>query len=381
MSVLREVHGPLLVVRPPVPATVNKGGANYKSEVTHLEYSPRAAYEEWLAICEGILAFGGDALFDFEEADEALLDQGDLHLEADGTLRAQATGKAVGHLREVLTGRVFAANGPWVIVEGRKLRALLPHMLTHRREELDYYRSLLRRIADAGGYELVIGENPHPWEGMADVTVVDERVVLTHTVRGHYDEHTAPKTMRSSHEGLRHAAAFAGLDADACLYVELIYPHFHGDTVHFSVRPKDGGPAKIIQYPGGLWGDGAEKVRDFLGADAIVPISREDAQDAYGSNSRQVEGGILAPAHVSPDFHAAVARLGLELRTIPLYELFGKAGGGPACATLYLPRNLQLPADFPLRYSVRREEARARRDRLPERLTVDPAYFEGKVRG
>ena len=60
MSVLARVHGDLLIVRPPVPATCNKAGANYKSEVTHLEYSPRRAYDEWLSICEAILACGGE---------------------------------------------------------------------------------------------------------------------------------------------------------------------------------------------------------------------------------------------------------------------------------------------------------------------------------
>src|SRR5438046_1253831 len=48
MSTLADVYGDLLVVRAPVPATVNKAGANYKSEVTHLEYPPRRAYYESL---------------------------------------------------------------------------------------------------------------------------------------------------------------------------------------------------------------------------------------------------------------------------------------------------------------------------------------------
>src|SRR5690606_38747223 len=98
--VLRDLHGPLLVVRPPVPATVNKAGVNYKSEVRHLEYSPRGAYDEWLAICEGILAFGGDAIFDFEPEDEPFLDAGDLRLERDGSIRAE-DGRVVGHMDEV----------------------------------------------------------------------------------------------------------------------------------------------------------------------------------------------------------------------------------------------------------------------------------------
>jgi hypothetical protein len=84
---------------------------------------------------------------------------------------------------------------------------------------------------------------------------------------------------------------------------------------------------------------------------------------------------------VSDDFLAAMQRLGLAVTRVPLFELFGKAGGGPACATLYLPKNLSLPADAPIRYSVRRAEAQARRARLPERLLVDPAFFEGRARG
>ena len=65
-----DVYGTLLIVRPPVPATTNKAGANYKSEVAHLDYSPRRAYDEWLSILDGILACGGDALYQLETIDE-----------------------------------------------------------------------------------------------------------------------------------------------------------------------------------------------------------------------------------------------------------------------------------------------------------------------
>lgn len=379
-EVLRDLHGPLLVVRPPVPATVNKAGVNYKSEVTHLEYSPRGAYDEWLAICEGILAFGGDAIFDFEEEDEPFLDVGELRLERDGTIRAE-DGRAVGHMDEVSTGRVFTANGPWVVLEGNRLRALLPNLVWHRRNEHWYYRRLLSRIAEEGGYELELDANPHAWEGMADVAAVGDRVVLTYTIRGHYDQHTSPKTLRSTREGVAYAADFAGIPEEARIYAELVYPHFHGDTVHFSVRPPGGGAPKLVHYPGGLWGDHHQQVKEALGGDAIVPIGREDAVEAYAGNSRQVEGGVLVPEGTSEAFTSALEALGFSIRRIALYELFGKAGGGPACATLYLPRGLRIPADSPLRYSVRREEARRRRERLPERLLVDPAYFEGKPRG
>ncbi|HEY0838804.1 MAG TPA: hypothetical protein VGD74_01325 [Vulgatibacter sp.] len=376
---LANVYGPLLVVRAPVPATLNKAGANYKSEVTHLAYSPRAAYDEWLAICEGILAFGGDALFDFEPEDDRFLDRGDLRVEADGSIR-DAKGEAIGSVDDVLTGRVFAANGPWVVIEGRKMRAVMPNMLTHRLAELPYYRRLLERLAAEGKYELEIVENPHRWEGMADVAVVGGKVVLTYTVKGHYDGASGPKTMRSAREGVDFAADFAGVPPAARIHAELVYPHFHGDTVQFGARPKGGG-AKLVHFPGGLWGDEAAQVAAALGPGAIVPITRDDAVEQYAGNSRQVEGGVLVPGGVSEGFTSSLDALGLPSRRIALYELFGKAGGGPACATLYLPKNLELPKDSRLRYSVRRDEARARRERLPEVLAVDEGYFAGKVRG
>lgn len=378
-NVLHDVYGSLLVVRPPVPVTVNKAGANYKSEVPHLTYSPRRAYDEWLTICEGILALGGDALFDFERADEPFLDKGDLSIDPGGAIRDGA-GNRLGSIDEILTGRVFAANGPWVVIEERKMRAVLPHMLTHRLEEEPYYRSLLARIAEAGGYELSIAKNPHRWEGMADVATVGDQVVLTYTVPGHYDAASGPKTGRSSREGVQYAADFAGVPASARIHAELVYPHFHGDTVHFGARPAAGG-AKLVHYAGGLWGDGAGSVARALGEGAIVPIGREDAVEQYAGNSRQVEKGVLVPDGVSDAFLASLHDLGLETRKVPLFELFGKAGGGPACATLYLPKNLELPADFPLRYSVRRDEARRRRERIPETVTVDARWFEGRQRG
>src|SRR5690606_32459695 len=98
--------------------------------------------------------------------------------------------------------------------------------------------------------------NPHPWEGMADVAAVGDKVVLTYTVRGHYDEKTTPKTMRSTREGVAHAADFAQVPEEDRLFVELEYPHFHGDTLQFSARPTNGQGPKLVQYGAGLWGSG-----------------------------------------------------------------------------------------------------------------------------
>jgi hypothetical protein len=377
---LRDVYGDCLIVRPPVPATVNKAGANYKSEVAHLEYSPRRAYDEWLSILDAIVACGGDAIFAFEPIDDALLDHDALAVDPSGAIRPDGAREVIGQLDAVMTGRVFAANGPWVSVRERTLRAVMPNMLAHRKMEAPYYTDLLGELADAAGLAVEIADNPHRWEGMADVAVVGDRVVLTYAVPGHYDAGTSPKTERSSRAGVAFAADFTGVPADARVYAELVYPHFHGDTVHFGARPANGPPV-LVQYPGGLYGDGAATVAHALGGDAITAIARADAVDEYAGNSRQVVGGVLVPDGVSSEFAGAMIGLGLAVHRVPLFELFGKAGGGPACATLYLPRSLALPATLPRRYSVSRDAVAARRSRIPERLRVDPGYFEARPRG
>lgn len=379
-SVLDDVYGSLLMVRPPVPATCNKAGANYKSEVTHLEYTPRGAFDEWIAICEAVLECGGDAVFELEPEDEALLDRGDLVVEADGTIHAQGSTEVLGSMDQVMTGRVFTANGPWVAITDGVLRAVMPNMLPHRRAEAPYYRRLLERIAELGGYSLEIADNPHSWEGMADVAVVGDQVVLTFAVPGHYDEATEPKSPRSTRDGCAFAADFVGVPAEARVFAELVYPHFHGDTVHFGARPTHGPPV-LFHYADGLWRGQSARVVEAIGADEVLPMSRVDAVDAYSGNSRQVRDGLLVPDGVSSEFTDAAAGLGLSIHPVRLRELFGKAGGGPGCATLYLPANLELPDDAPIRYSVCREQVRAHRERVPETLRVDPGFFAGKRRG
>jgi hypothetical protein len=380
MTALSDVYGDLLIVRPPVPATVNKAGANYKSEVAHLTYSPRRAYDEWLSILDAIVACGGDALYQFEAADDPLLDHAALEVDGDGAIRPAGAREVVGRTDDVMTGRVFAANGPWVTVADRTLRAVMPNMLEHRRAEAAYYRTLLGELAAAAGLGLTLADDPHRWEGMADVAVVGDQVILTYAVPGHYDRDTTPKSSRSSRAGVAFAADFAGVPEDARIYAELIYPHFHGDTVQFGARPTNRPPV-LIHYPGGLYGDGAEVVAARLGEGRIVAIAQHDAVDQYAGNSRQVGSGVLVPDGVSPVFLADLQQLGLGTHRVPLFELFGKAGGGPACATLYLPRTLAVPEQLPLRYTATRAAVRARRERIPEVLQVNRSYFEGRPRG
>jgi len=380
MTVLPDVYGKLLIVRPPVPATVNKAGANYKSEVAHLEYSPRRAYDEWLSILDAIVACGGDALYQFEAADEPLLDHDALEVDGDGAIHPSGSRETLGRIDDVMTGRVFAANGPWVTIADRTLRAVMPNMLDHRRAEASYYKDLLGELAAAAGLALEIADNPHRWEGMADIAAVGDQVVLTYAVPGHYDHATTPKSSRSTREGVAFAADFAGVAEDQRIYAELVYPHFHGDTVHFGARPTRGAPV-LVHYRGGLYGDAPDVVARRLGDGRIVETGAHDAVEQYAGNSRQVGDGVLVPDGVSAGFIAQLEALGLATHRVPLFELFGKAGGGPACATLYLPRTLVAPETLGLRYSATRELVRARRERIPASLQVDRNYFTGRSRG
>lgn len=377
---LRWTYGTQLIVRPPVPATVNKAGANYKSEVAHLTYSPRQAYDEWLTILDAIVACGGDAIYQFEAADDAFLDRGDLEVDETGTISPVGSREVLGTMADVMTGRVFAANGPWVTREGLTLRAVMPNMLPHRQAESPYYRTILAAIAAETGCQLEVTDNPHRWEGMADVAVVGNRVVLTYAVPGHYDRNTTPKSSRSSRAGAAFAADAAGVPEEARIFVELVYPHFHGDTVHFGARPA-GKPPVLVHYRGGLYGNGADIVETELSSAAIVAVGADDAVENYAANSRQVGGGVLVPEGVSPVFEAAMQQLGLTIHRVPLSELFGKAGGGPACATLYLPQNVEVPTGSPLRYSASRDHVRSRRDRIPNVVRVAPGFLAGKPRG
>ena len=123
-------------------------------------------------------------MYQFEPADDPLLDHAALEVDGDGAIHPLGSRETLGRLDDVMTGRVFAANGPWVSVRDGALRAVMPNMLEHRRAEASYYRDLLGELAGAAGVALDIADNPHRWEGMADIAAVGDRVVLTYAVPG-----------------------------------------------------------------------------------------------------------------------------------------------------------------------------------------------------
>ncbi len=378
-SVLQQFYGSLLIMRSPAPVPINKGGSNYKSEVAHLTYFPRDAYHEWLGVCEAIVHAGGDALFLFEKVDDVFLDHKSLHIDGDGNIYPCDSTQPLDNIAHVNTGRVFTANGPWIISEGSQLKALLPNMLSHRTQEIPYYKSLLTAIAQSSKQTLVLQENPYTWEGLADIAVLGNHALLTYMIKGHYDENVSEKSMRSCYEGLIFAADFAGLEPHERLFAELIYPHFHGDTVHFTIKTQTGD--YIVQYPQGLWHDCAETAQQSLGQETRILIDHKDAVTYYAGNSRQVCNTLLVAQGVSDTFLKKMHATHLKTHELTFEQLFGKAGGGPGCLTLPLPNNLVFDDDMPCRFTVQKNNAWAHLHRIPQTVSVDPAYFQGKHRG
>ncbi len=187
-------YGKVLFMRPPVPVTCNKAGANYKSEVAHTTYYPRRAFAEWLHICDAIVDSGGDAIFAFEDQEDApFLDHEYLRVDEDGNIYAQDSADCLENMSHILTGRVFTANGPWVICCDGNMQVLLPNMLAHRKPELPYYTEILQSLADQAKVSISMEPNPHRWEGLADVTPVGPTIVFTYTQSGHYDEGISTK--------------------------------------------------------------------------------------------------------------------------------------------------------------------------------------------
>ena len=326
-----------------------------------------------------IAACGGDAIYQFEAADDPFLDHAALEVDGEGGIHPAGSRTLLGKLDEVMTGRVFAANGPWVTRDAGTLRAVMPNMLAHRKAEEAYYRSLLGQLAAAAGLSLAITDNPHRWEGMADVATVGDRVVLTYAVPGHYDASTTPKSSRSSRDGVAFAAdrrRRARGCADLRRARLSTLPRRHRSLRRAAVtracraRTLHGRPLRRRRA------ERRERAR-----------RRSDRGDRSRRRRRAVRRQLAASRRRRARARRRIAarssvrskRSASSTHRVPLFELFGKAGGGPACATLYLPRTLEVPVSLPLRYSATRDAVRARGARIPETLRVDRAYLRGQA--
>jgi hypothetical protein len=223
-------------------------------------------------------------------------------------------------------------------------RAVMPNMLAHRRGEGDYYRASSGPATRVG-----IVDNPHAGRRSGRATAASAWFYL----RGAWSPRSRHSRRRRRRATASFAADFVGVPDDARVYVELVYPHFHGDTVHFGARPTNRGPV-LVHYSGGLFDDGSAIVSRALGADSVVQISRDDAVEQYAGNSRQVRSGVLVPDGVSDGFIAELDRLGLASHRVPLFELFGRPVADPPARHCICRRGSRFPP--PPRSVIRRRE-------------------------
>ena len=352
MNPLADVHGDLLIVRPPVPATVNKAGANYKSEVAHLD----------LRTAPRVRRVAVDPRRDRRVRRRRALSSSrrstsrcsiTRRSRSMPTARSDPAGsrEALGTIDAVMTGRVFTANGPWVTrTDGGAARGDAAHARAPPRRGAVLRGAARRSSPPPPGSRSRSPPNPHRWEGMADVAAVGDRVILTYAVPGHYDAGTTPKSARSSARGRRvrrRSRRRPRGRADLRRARVPALPRRHGPLLRASPQDRGaGGPGPVPRRALRRWAPRSSRVRS--GPTGSCAIDRATTRSISTRATRaRWPAACWSRTGSSPGSSPSSRRRGLVTHRVPLFELFGKAGGGPACATLYLPAIAGGPDDAP----------------------------------
>ena len=242
-----------------------------------------------------IVVCGGDAIYEFEAADEPFLD----HRRSRSTATARSTrgSPPCSATRRVMTGRVFAANGPWVRRRERPCARGPEHAAPPQATRRRTTASCSAGWRPPRACRSTMTDNPHRWEGMADVATVGDRVVMTYAVPGHYDAGVSRRAPRSAREGV----AFAAI-TPAC-------PRPRGSSPSSSTRTTMATPSTSVPARRGARRCSSTsravcRATTLLSSRGARSRSRradrsEDAVDQYAGNSRQVAGGVLVPDGVS----------------------------------------------------------------------------------
>ena len=287
-------------------------------------------------------------------------------------------------MADVMTGRVFAANGPWVTRDGDDAaRGDAEHARAPPRRGARTTATLLGELAEAARLALAIADNPHRWEGMADVAAVGDRVVLTYAVPGHYDARHHAEELAQLARGRRvRRRSSPACPTDARIYAELVYPHFHGDTVHFGARPTTRrAGARPLRRRALRRRRRARRARARRRARSCRSIATTRSSSTPATRARS-RGGVLVPDGVSPAFVAAIEALGLAIAPRPAVRAVRQGRRRPGVRD-------PVPAPHPRRTARSRRCAtrhprrvRARRERIPETPSGRPRHSStGKARG
>jgi N-dimethylarginine dimethylaminohydrolase len=292
------------------------GGENFRSKAKAAT-NPRAAFKEWLTLCDAITRHGGRILVMPPPRDA----------------------------QPPLTGMMYTANAGALFKNGERSTWLLSKMsVAHRQAEREHIRAFW---AEAG---VPTEESAHTWEGQADVaTLPGNRFLLTWGVR----------SVRESIEAVRKRLPMGA----RVLEVKLRDPYFHGDTCLNPMSTR-GGDTFLLAYGAALVDRTIPELRTFVGDKVeVLPIEEDDAL-GYACNALCVDGTVLLPAGLSTGLRGNLLRRGFKLEELALDELFGKGGGGPRCLVNEL-RGFVLTAEAP-DYVSQREQLVQLAERYPE---------------
>lgn len=280
----------LFLMSPPSPHWQLRGRANFRSGDAE-QVDAKAAFEEWYRLAQEIEKAGGRVLV----------------LPPDDSM----------------TGLPYCAEaGHSLPPEGDdpRPRFLLPRMWAeHRKRELEHWRPFATRI----GFRTIEGDGGL-WEGQGDVATFRGRCILFFGGR-------------TDAEGL--AAYRSQFPADA-LTIEVKQPAFHGNVALLSVDACD----CILVCPQLLVGESMQKLEDAFGADALLPISLEEAK-AYATNALPVASKLIAPTIAPQRVLDALAARGMTIIQLPMRELCEKAGGASRCLVCRVPASIAKALD------------------------------------
>ena len=265
----------------PGPAWQIRGAQNFRSQARQ-GTSPRAAFAEWLRLCDSIVRLGGHIL----------------------VMPPSTT--------DNLTGMVYTANAGALFVDHDAPNFFVSDMsVEHRKAE----RAHIEQFWRAAGMPFT--ESSHVWEGQAEIcTLPSNRYILSWGVR----------SVKASLDEVRPQLT----PGHKTLDVQLREPFFHGDTCLNPLKSK-GGDWVLLAHEGALVDRTLVELRSFLGTLAeVIPVDEADAL-GYACNAVCVNGTVLLPEGLSTSLRGNLLKHGFQVEEIALPELFGKGGGGPRC--------------------------------------------------
>ncbi len=291
---------PLFLMSYPRPDWGIRGGSNFLSQKASAP-SPRAAFQDWLAVAQSIQDAGGHVL----------------------VMPPCPT--------DNLTGLPYTAEaGEFCRDAQGKPLFVLPHMKApHRKLEPTY----------TAGFVAALGWTPLAtkaiWEAQGDAIRLGKGRVV-HTCGEGPSTRTAPEAYHevAAHLGNQHIQLHFRAD-----------PWFHGNTFLAYFEGKE--RAAVLYCPDALAPGQEQHLRAFAPDLEWFALTRQESL-SYATNALQVNRTVIAPEGTAERIESLWRDLGLRVQALPLTELFRRGGGAAVCLTnrLYGLRPDQVPTSL-----------------------------------